>query len=62
MSPFFVWRAVSTLLVCFVSLANEIVITLMVMVALCISLWEFFMLHSSKYEVKISDLTSANYM
>ena len=61
-SPFFVWRAASTLLVCFVAMANEIVISLLVVISLGVTLWQFFLLHSSKYLVNINSLNSANYM
>ena len=61
-SPFFIWRALSTLLICFVAMANEIVISILVIVSLVIILWHFFLLHSDKYLVSIDNLNSSNYM
>jgi len=61
-SPFFVWRMLSTFVICFVALANEIVISVLVIVSLIVTLWNFFMLHSNKYLVSIDNLNSSNYM
>jgi hypothetical protein len=61
-SPLFVWRTLATLLICFISLANELLITLIFCLAVGISLWEFYLLHSSKYLISIKDLNSSNYM
>jgi hypothetical protein len=61
-SLLFVWRTLATLLICFISLANELLITLIFCLAVGISLWEFYLLHSSKYLISINDLNSSNYM
>jgi len=61
-SPFFVWRMLSTFVICFVALANEIVISVLVIVSLIVTLWNFFMLHSNKYLISIDNLNSSNYM
>lgn len=38
-SPFFIWRMICTLLICFVSLANELLIGLIFVVSVVIVLW-----------------------
>lgn len=38
-SPFLVWRASSTLILCFISLANELTLSILVVTALAISFW-----------------------
>jgi hypothetical protein len=61
-SPFFLWRATVTLAICFVSFANEIVMAVMVLLAICVTFWELILLHSDTYLVNINDLNSSNYM
>jgi len=45
-SPFFIWRLSSTLVICFVAMANEIVITILLLLAFLTAVWEFTLLHS----------------
>jgi hypothetical protein len=60
--PFFFWRAAATLTICFVAMANEVVVSVLVVLAMATTLCEFWLLHSPRYYLNINDLNSANYM
>lgn len=61
-SYLFVWRIVATLLVCFVAMANQLLLALLVLSGLAATISEFINLHSARYKVSINDLSSENYM
>lgn len=58
----FLWRVVATLLICFVAMANQLILTLLVISGLIATICEFVNLHSPRYKVSINDLSSSNYM
>lgn len=61
-SPLIFWRCFATLLICLLSLANELLMSLLILVAMGVTLWHFFYLHSKHHYVNINDLNSSNYM
>lgn len=57
-SPLFIWRLFGTLLICFISLANELLVSLVFCLSIISTIWEFYLLHSKKYLINITDLNS----
>lgn len=61
-SPLIFWRCFAPLLICLLSLANELIISLLILLAMSVTMWHFFYLHSSHHYISINDLSSSNYM
>lgn len=62
LSPFFLWRVVASLLICLISLANELLVAMIFVAAIVVAIWEFKILHSNKYYISINELNSKNYL
>lgn len=50
------------MLVCFIALSNELLISLIFCLSVAATIWEFYLLHSPKYLIGIDKLNSTNYM
>lgn len=61
-SPFFISRAAVTFIICWMSMGNEIVVSIVFVVGFLTMFYEYQILHSNRFSISILQLNSSNYM